>query len=149
VWSIGTQDSNAESEVPTVLSTTFRWSQEMFWNLYQQMQISDVQSTTQQARSDAATVRREMSDLRRSIDTLTLTCAALWELLREKDGLSDDELVAKMREIDLRDGKLDGKMTAPTVTCPSCHRPNKSNRQRCIYCGGTLPTSGRYPSEVH
>lgn len=111
----------------------------MFWDLYQQMQISDVQSATQQARDDAAMVRHDIGDLRRSIDTLTLTCAALWELLREKHGVSDDELVAKMQEIDLRDGKLDGKMTSPTATCPDCHRPNRSNRQRCMYCGGTLP----------
>lgn len=112
----------------------------MFWDLYQQMQIHDVQDSARRARDDSATLLRELRDLRRSVDSLTLTCAALWELQREKGGFTDDELVAKIQEIDLRDGKLDGKMAKPAAECPSCQRVNNPSRQRCLYCGNTLST---------
>ena len=45
-----------------------------------------------------------------TIDTLALSCAAMWELLSEKLGVTEQELLAKIEEIDLRDGKLDGKI---------------------------------------
>ena len=111
----------------------------MFWDLCQQMQIHDVQDSARRSQEDTAMVLRELRELRRSVDSLTLTCAALWELQREKIGLTDDELIAKMQEIDLRDGKLDGKMTKPASACPSCQRANNANRQRCLYCGESLP----------
>ncbi|MBP87497.1 MAG: hypothetical protein CMJ64_12360 [Planctomycetaceae bacterium] len=113
----------------------------MFWDLYQQMQIHDVQDTAWQTRDEASMLRRELRDLRRSIDSLALTCAALWELQRERGSITDDELVAKMQEIDLRDGQLDGKMTKPATVCPSCERANNASRKNCMYCGTSLPTS--------
>lgn len=112
----------------------------MFWDLYQQAQINDVQDSARRARDDTLSLRGEIRDLRRSLDSLTLTCAALWELLSDKSGLTEDELLAKMQEIDLRDGKLDGKMTRPASECPRCQRANNATRRNCMYCGEKLPT---------
>ena len=37
------------------------------------------------------------------IDQLTLICAAMWELMKEKLAVQEDELVAKVAEIDARE----------------------------------------------
>jgi hypothetical protein len=44
-----------------------------------------------------------------------------------------------MREIDLRDGHADGKITSVPVTCPSCARLTGARSGRCTFCGATLP----------
>ena len=78
--------------------------------------------------------------MRGSIDKLTLACQAMWELLRERhDDLTDQMLLDKMREIDLRDGVADGRITTGSVTCPSCDRMTSARTGKCQYCGAALP----------
>lgn len=77
------------------------------------------------------------------LDQLELACAGLWELLQDKFQLTEAELVAKMEEVDLRDGKRDHKMGAIRMICPHCNRPLATkSRVRCVYCGQDLPQSG-------
>lgn len=75
----------------------------------------------------------------RRIDRLVLACQALCELLRERDGLTSAEIQAKINEIDLRDGVLDGKMKPQVVKCSGCGRPVSSSRPKCIFCETTNP----------
>ena len=72
------------------------------------------------------------------IERLRLACQAMWELLRDKHGLSDDDIEDKIQEIDLRDGVADNKMTTTMVVCSSCGRKGKSYRSACLYCGVDL-----------
>ena len=38
--------------------------------------------------------------------------------------------------IDLKDGKLDGRVApTPPVPCPKCQRVLAKNRARCLFCG--------------
>lgn len=61
---------------------------------------------------------------------------ALWELLQQKAHVPEAEFMAKVQEIDLRDGKLDGKAgAAPARSCPSCQRMLSQRHRRCLYCG--------------
>ncbi len=69
------------------------------------------------------------------VDKLVLICRAMWELLRDKYDLSDEILLNKVKEIDLLDGNLDGKVTIPPKTCAKCGRPVSKRHARCIYCG--------------
>jgi len=90
-----------------------------------------------------ATLDRLTTEVRRleqRCDRLALVCQALWELLRERADLGDQDLVTRIREVDLRDGTADGRMTPVAVECPSCHRPSSSRRDECLYCGSPLPT---------
>lgn len=67
---------------------------------------------------------------------LELVCEAMWELVKEKTGLVDDDLLAKMAELDLTDGVADGKKAkGGPVVCPKCNRPNSRRHDFCIYCG--------------
>lgn len=77
------------------------------------------------------------------MDQLELASAAMWELLRDKFQLTDAELVAKIEEIDLRDGSRDHKMKRESGVCPTCQRRVATkSRIRCIYCGSDLPQVG-------
>lgn len=81
----------------------------------------------------------EVRRLERRADQMALVCQALWELLRERTDLTDNDLVNRLREVDLRDGVADGRMTPVPVECPSCHRQSTSKRDECLYCGTRLP----------
>ena len=52
-------------------------------------------------------------------------------------GCTDAELVRRVNEIDLRDGRLDGKVANETIApdCTHCGRKIIGNRPVCLYCG--------------
>lgn len=84
---------------------------------------------------------RAVEELQDEIDRLTLIAHALWELLRDHVGVRDEELVAKLREIDLRTGRLDGTSPAAEVRsarCGQCGRTVSSRHVSCLYCGCEL-----------
>lgn len=91
------------------------------------------------ARSKARVASREVRELRRELDHLRLVTLALWEIVRDEHGLSEDWVRTKIEEIDLRDGKLDGRIGRTPVDCPDCGRRNNSRRSACLYCGTDLP----------
>ncbi|MGH7163193.1 MAG: hypothetical protein ACREID_06900, partial [Planctomycetota bacterium] len=59
----------------------------------------------------------------------------LWTLLKERLGLTDEQLAARMNELDLSDGALDGKVRRTGVSCPNCKRTISRRLPRCMYCG--------------
>ena len=69
------------------------------------------------------------------IDRLTLITQAMWELLREKVGIEESELTALIEEIDLRDGRLDGKITKTPQKCSKCTQSVSVKTNVCFYCG--------------
>lgn len=85
-------------------------------------------------RQDVGTSMR-IRELTEEIQRMRLLNQALWELLRERAGLTDEDFEAKIKEIDLRDGVEDGRMTDTAVQCPRCHRVSNSKHGRCLYCG--------------
>lgn len=85
--------------------------------------------------NDVLSLRAAVKDLSQDVARLALLNQALWEILRKKLQLSDEELEQMAREIDLRDGREDGQMTSQAVQCPSCRRINNSKRAKCLYCG--------------
>ena len=52
------------------------------------------------------------------------------------------ELTTKMNEIDLRDGKMDGKLAVDGTICEQCGRTYSRRHNRCLYCDH-VNTSGR------
>jgi rubrerythrin len=51
------------------------------------------------------------------------------------------QIMNKIEEIDLRDGKADGKESQPTV-CPDCGHTISKRRSNCFYCGARIPSFG-------
>src|SRR5688500_14836984 len=53
------------------------------------------------------------------VDRLLLVLEAMWSMLKEQ-GLTDEQLAARLAEIDNSDGVADGRRVPPSVTCRSC-----------------------------
>lgn len=112
----------------------------MLWDLFQQSQISGLESRT--SRAEAAASRavseasRRVDELEDRLDRMALVNTALFELLCAKLGVTGEEIKAKVQEVDLRDGQADGKLgTAPVAPCRKCNRPISRKHARCLYCG--------------
>lgn len=121
------------------------------WDVFQQRQINAADTAAQNARETADRVgdklHREIQRLDGKIEGLALVCEALWELLRENTQLTNADIRNKIHEIDIRDGRADGRITGQPYDCRSCHRPVHTNHSRCIWCGVELvdgPVSSKY-----
>ena len=86
-------------------------------------------------RSRQEDARSRVRDLEHEVQRLKLLNQALWELLREKLNISDADLEKRIREVDLRDGVADGRMTDVALKCPACSRVSSSKHWKCLYCG--------------
>ena len=107
----------------------------MLWELYQQSRIQDANATASRAESKSQNVAYTIARLEDKIDSLALTCQALWEIARDQSGLTDEQLMAKVGEIDLRDGQADGKMGSGGEACVKCGRVISKRHMSCMYCG--------------
>ncbi|HWB60057.1 MAG TPA: hypothetical protein VG733_11235 [Chthoniobacteraceae bacterium] len=88
------------------------------------------------AKSDAAAAKMEVDMLRGDVERLLMITESLWMILKEQHGFDDKDLVKHIVEIDMRDGKLDGRVApTPPRKCPKCSRTLFKHRMRCIYCG--------------
>ncbi|MFT5301409.1 MAG: hypothetical protein ACI87E_002512 [Mariniblastus sp.] len=110
----------------------------MFWELYQEGRINSATRKAGRAQLEAEQTKENLALLESKIETLALACQSLWELLRENTNLNETDLESKIEEIDLRDGRRDGKMTKITEACPQCERRTSCRRPRCLYCGTAL-----------
>ena len=114
------------------------------------------------ARSELKDVRRELGDavdfetfsrcleridaLEARVDRTSLVTAALCRLLEKNGVLDDEQLDAAVLEVDLLDGREDGRMNGepPPLSAPRCRKCNhyvNPARQACIYCGHVLALS--------
>ena len=80
--------------------------------------------------------------LERRIEKLTMLCQALWTLVRDRAGATEDDFARRVQEIDLSDGKLDGRVAASFV-CDKCNRRSARRHERCLYC--EAPRKGASP----
>jgi len=91
------------------------------------------QSRALQASNQASEARADVKELVRQVERLSLLNQALWELVRDRLSLSDVDLEHLAQEIDMRDGKRDGKITQKAVRCPTCQRVNNTRHKKGIY----------------
>ena len=95
------------------------------------------QVDAQHARDVARESAMSSDKTRKNTERLYLVVQAMWELLKDKAGLTDADLDAKVQEIDMRDGRLDGQdstQTAP-LACRHCGRTILSGQAQCSWCG--------------
>ena len=86
-------------------------------------------------------LRRQLLYSQQRLDKALLAVEALVELLAEHEIMSREDILDRMETIDLRDGKLDGKVTAEVVNCVACNRPISPTMAKCLYCGEERPSS--------
>lgn len=91
---------------------------------------------TMRATRDARESLLQATSHEERLDTMALIMTAMWSIMQDRLGVTDAELVQRMQEFDLRDGKLDGKVAPSSSKCASCGRVMSPRYKRCIYCGG-------------
>lgn len=69
--------------------------------------------------------------LKQKVEKLMLITEAMWLILKETTKCTDEELKEKMRQLDLKDDKLEVKASK----CPKCGKILQKNMPSCIYCG--------------
>ena len=69
------------------------------------------------------------------VEGLALITRALFELLEESTGVSEERLRAKITEIELRDGQADGRTSPQPAKCPKCDAMMSPRFGRCLFCG--------------
>ena len=87
------------------------------------------------AQAKAERARNDVQHVEQRLDQLVLANMALWSLLQEKTGLTEQDLLDRVQEIDLADGQADGKARKPPAECAQCGRMMSPRHKRCIYCG--------------
>lgn len=87
--------------------------------------------------ADGTRHSNRIEDLNERIDELALILRAMWALL-EDGGVSNEQLIAKIEELDLKDGVADGRVRREPVDCPSCDSKIPAGLTKCQYCGGEV-----------
>jgi hypothetical protein len=112
----------------------------LFFNVVQQTQIEGMKGRIENVKFDAQekahkVVEQAYAPHVKHLDKLGLICQAMWTLIKEKTDLTDEDLLKMVTELDLKDGKLDGKYTKPPVDCPNCDAKICKKFNRCLFCG--------------
>lgn len=94
--------------------------------------------------ADGTLHSNRIEDLNERIDAMAMILRAMWALLEEQ-GLTADQLVAKVRELDLGDGVHDGQARKRPVACAQCGSMVAPGLTRCQYCGTDLPLDASGP----
>lgn len=120
---------------------------DLIWDLFQQGQINDLnrgkQSLLEKEKfQDGKTLSTEirLAELEKRHEQLKLVTLALWSLLRDHSGLMEADLRKYVEQIDLLDGKRDGKASDAKgkVVCSGCDRTILNTATVCSYCGTPL-----------
>jgi hypothetical protein len=120
----------------------------ILWNLRQKLTVHNAGLDAINARYGSQNTALRLAELENSLQRLLLINHALWELLRDHVGLTPKQLLDKVNEIDLRDGKLDGRESLPPTQreCSKCGRILSRRHQSCIYCGEPTPDHDPFES---
>ena len=107
----------------------------LFWELHQHYKIHLARKEANRAYYSAKRVGEQVHELKSMSGKALLVCEAMWSFMQERMGITEEELIQRMEDIDLTDGKLDGKVRRSVDTCPHCDRTISLRYPRCIYCG--------------
>jgi len=96
-------------------------------------------ASARSASADARNAKSQILFLESEIERLLMITEALWSFLRDQHDFDDDELVRRVADIDLRDGRLDGRVAkSEPVECQNCGRKLGRRRATCFYCGSAV-----------
>jgi hypothetical protein len=105
----------------------------------------DAERLARNADSESRLLGRTVEHLTDVLQRLLLVNQAMWQLLQQRTGATEAELLDTMQEIDLRDGQLDGKVTQRR-TCAACKRVLSKRSRRCLYCGAEAEDATPFPA---
>ncbi len=102
----------------------------------QMARANSAQAAGARASRTASEARTENIAQQCDIEKLFMITEALWSILKAQHGYTDDQLAEMIHQIDMRDGKLDGKVARQqNPACPRCDRVLLGKHPVCLYCG--------------
>ncbi|WP_432800183.1 hypothetical protein [Poriferisphaera sp. WC338] len=104
----------------------------------------DAAAQSARATSKANATAREQVQLEDRLERLSLVCMAMWSLIQDKTNLTEQDLLERVKMIDLMDGVEDGKATRTVSKCASCNRTMSQRHSRCLYCGAEKLVSSAF-----
>lgn len=116
------------------------------WDIFQEIRLNHQSARQDDADSTLNRTSLDLDDLARQVRKMALVNQALYELLKERTGITDEDLRRRVREIDLRDGTADGKLGAAPLRCPKCRGAVTVGGLSCPTCGATV--APKYPFEA-
>ena len=119
----------------------------IIWDLYQSHRIAELDSRigdVQTSRAEDGLARDLAFRLEARVDKLALICCALFELIQESSGISEEQLRRKIAEVDLRDGQADGRIAPQAKKCPKCEAMISPKFGRCLFCGYKDDAAGAF-----
>lgn len=87
------------------------------------------------ASSAAGSAKRDVAHMEDRLERLSLVCMAMWSLIQDKTKLTEDDLMERVKMIDMMDGVTDGKASRTIQKCHACNRTMSARHRRCLYCG--------------
>ncbi len=99
-------------------------------------QVRGARDASNQASRAAADVRLQNKSIQADIEKLFMITEALWIILKEEHGYTEETLHQLIHDIDMQDGRQDGKVAKQqNPSCPQCGRTLIGKQTTCIYCG--------------
>ncbi|HAQ61538.1 TPA: hypothetical protein DCR49_06000 [Candidatus Delongbacteria bacterium] len=93
------------------------------------------------SRPEPETSKSDLEALQDRFDRLKLVTMALWTFLKDEKGITEDQLMARVKEIDSFDGSSDGKLKLGIRKCGKCGKALNPKFEKCLYCGFITPAS--------
>jgi len=90
--------------------------------------MSDDLSLLGHARADINGLQQKISDLQRRIDRQAVLLRALFLLLRDREGVSEQRLLERFQQCEAQRSKSD------VARCWNCDRTVNLRHNRCLYC---------------
>lgn len=118
----------------------------MYGAMYGAQQAAHASSSARQSASAARSAQRSVDHIEERLDKLLLVNMALWELLKERTDLTEEDLMNKVQQIDMQDGQSDGKVNRPIAKCQQCGRTISARHSKCLYCGTQKRHNSAYDS---
>ncbi|HEV8481615.1 MAG TPA: hypothetical protein VGR66_12545 [Candidatus Eisenbacteria bacterium] len=126
------------------------------WDIVQQVQIERLKGQVAgsgAAMAHAAGEARSLGiDANVRLERLVLVTEAMWELLSERLGVTVTELAERVRQIDARDGQVDGRhgatQGAPLLHCSACQATIPPGKTSCQFCGAPAPGTKTDPFRI-
>lgn len=106
-------------------------------HMAQARDIGEAKAAAHRGTAKAIDAKRNVKFVEDRLDRLTLVNMAMWSLLKDKLGVTEEDLISRMVEIDITDGRADGKVTVGVRKCGKCGRTLSPRHRKCLYCGAT------------
>lgn len=114
------------------------------WDVVQHLQIRNLNQrqalTDSKVEMEATRIRRSNEDVQDTLDRLVLVAEAMWQILSQRLGVTEEELLAWVNHLDGLDGEVDGRRgVRGRRSCPACGAAVPARAPRCQFCGADTP----------